>query len=72
MTITTAQRRRAAILGFSYPLQLVYPLASRIRARWVWSRGRRYLVYMKLDPVKVAWIIRQKETRVPNIEIAHA
>ncbi len=44
-------------------LQLVYPLASRIRARWVWSRGRRYRVYMKLDPVKVAWIIREKEKR---------
>src|SRR5438128_10507992 len=44
-------------------LQLVYPLASRIRARWVWSRGRRYLVYMKLDPVKVAWIVREKEKR---------
>jgi putative transposase len=41
-------------------------------ARWVWSRGRRYLVYMKLDPVKVAWIIRQKETGVHNSEIACA
>jgi len=42
-------------------LQLVYPLVSRIRARWIWSRGERYLVYGKLDPVKVAWIIREKE-----------
>jgi hypothetical protein len=25
------------------------------------EQGRRYLVYVKLDPVKVAWIIRQKE-----------
>src|SRR2546429_4718580 len=53
-------------------LKLVHPLAKGIGARWVWSRGRRYLVYMKLDPVKVAWIIRQKQTRVPSIEIAHA
>src|SRR6266568_7686774 len=42
-------------------LKLLHPLASTIGARWVWSRGRRYLVYMKLDPVKVAWIIRKKE-----------
>jgi transposase len=42
-------------------LQLVYPLVSRIRARWIWSKGERYLVYGKLDPVKVAWIIREKE-----------
>ena len=27
---------------------------------------------MKLDPVKVAWIIRQKETGALNSEIAHA
>src|SRR5437762_11771747 len=42
-------------------LQLVYPLVSRIRARWIWSRGRRYHVYGKLDPAKVAWIIQEKE-----------
>ena len=42
-------------------LQLVYPLVNRIRARWLWSRGKRYYVYGKLDPVKVAWIIREKE-----------
>ncbi|MDG6940189.1 MAG: hypothetical protein JRN39_07300 [Nitrososphaerota archaeon] len=33
---------------------------------------RRYLVYMKLDPVKVAWTIRQKENGAPNQGIAHA
>jgi hypothetical protein len=51
-------------------LQLVYPLAKGIGARWVWSRGRRYRVYMKLDPVKVTWIIAQKETGALNSEIA--
>jgi len=35
-------------------LKLVHPLAREIGARWVWRRGRRYLVYMKLDPEKVA------------------
>jgi putative transposase len=53
-------------------LKLVHPLASRIRARWVWSRGRRYLVYVKLDPVKVAWIIRQGEIGVENDAIARS
>ncbi len=53
-------------------LKLLHPLASTIGARWVWSRGRRYLVYMKLDPVKVAWIIRQKEAGAPNSAIASA
>lgn len=40
--------------------------------RWIWSRGRRYLVYVKLDPVKVAWIIRQKEKGERNSVIAGA
>ena len=44
-------------------LKLVYPLVSRIGARWIWSRGERCLVIGKLDPVKVAWIIREKERR---------
>ncbi len=48
-------------LPSSIILQLVYPLVSRIRARWIWSRGIRYLIYGKLDPVKVAWIIREKQ-----------
>jgi len=52
-------------------LQLVYPLVDRIRARWIWSRGGRYLVYGKLDPVKVAWIIHEKEKgEVTNLVIA--
>lgn len=33
--------------------------------------GRRYLVYVKLDPVKAAWIIRQKENGAPNQRMAH-
>ena len=53
-------------------LKLLHPIASTIGARWVWNRGRRYLVYMKLDPLKVAWIIRQKEAGAPNSEIARA
>ena len=44
-------------------LQLVYPLISRIRARWIWSRGIRYYIYGKIDPAKIAWIIREKEKR---------
>ena len=56
--------------GPSIILKLVHPLAIRIRARWVWSRGRRYLVYVKLDPVKVAWIIRQKEDGTRNETVA--
>jgi putative transposase len=53
-------------------LKLVHPLANSLRARWVWNRGRRYLVYVKLDPVKVAWIIRQKEDGAANSLIASA
>jgi putative transposase len=49
---------------------LVHPLANRIRARWVWSRGGRYRIYVKLDPVKVEWIIRQKEKGAKNSAIA--
>lgn|ERR1035437_378077 len=63
------------MLGYSpisVILKLVHPLATRIRARWVWSRGRRYLVYVKLDPVKVAWIIRQREIGAENDVIASA
>ena len=53
-------------------LKLVHPLVKQIGARWVWSRGRRYRVYMKLDPVKVEWIIRQKENGTSNREIARS
>jgi putative transposase len=54
-------------------LKLVYPLASRIRERWVRSRGRLYRVSLKLDPVKVAWIVRQKEKgQLPNRMIARS
>ncbi len=27
----------------------------------LWKRGKRYHVMAKLDPVKMAWIVRQKE-----------
>ena len=33
-------------------------------------KGRRYHIYMKLDPVKVEWILKQKEKGVRNREIA--
>ena len=55
---------------FSIILKLVHPLTERIRSRWVWNRGKRYHVMAKLDPVKIAWIIRQKENGVHNQEIA--
>ena len=35
----------------------------RIRARWVWSKRKRYFVYMRLDPDKVSWIIHEKERK---------
>lgn len=44
----------------SYPENSI-PLVNRIRSRWVWSRGKRYFVIAKLDPVKIAWIIREKQ-----------
>jgi putative transposase len=56
--------------GSSVILKLVHPLVQTIGARWVWSRGRRYPVYVKLDPVKVAWIIGQKEKKAKNALIA--
>jgi len=53
-----------SVQGSSYDgyvvLKLVHTLVKRIRSRWVWSRGKRYFVYMKLDPVKVEWIVREK------------
>lgn len=50
-------------MSFYVFLKLVYPLVSRIRARWVWSKRKRCFVYMKLDPVKIAWIIHEKERK---------
>src|SRR2546426_11152473 len=80
MTSRSISRQRSARPSLSVErthlasviLKLVHPLAKGIGARWVWSRGRRYLVYMKLDPVKVAWIIRRKEAGAPNSAIASA
>ena len=40
---------------------MVYPLVRRIRGRWVRSRGQLYHVPVKLDPVKIEWIVRKKE-----------
>src|ERR1700686_370075 len=57
-------------MSYSVILKLVHPLVKEIGARWVWSRGRRYRVYMKLDPVRVEWIIRQKENGATNSVIA--
>ncbi len=51
-------------------LKLVHPLAKTLGARWVWSRGHRYHIYMKLDPVKVEWILRRKEKGASNGTIA--
>ena len=51
-------------------LKLVHPLAKSLGARWVWNRGSRYRVYMKLDPVKVAWVVAQKERDSRNSTIA--
>ncbi|MGI0090563.1 MAG: DDE-type integrase/transposase/recombinase, partial [Nitrososphaerales archaeon] len=52
-------------------LKLVYPLVNSIRARWIWNRGKGYFVYGKLDPIKVAWIIREKEKHLlTTVEIA--
>lgn len=51
-------------------LKLVHPLAKTVGARWVWSRGIRYHIYMKLDPVKVEWILRQKGRGTCNRTIA--
>jgi transposase len=36
------------------------------------DRGKRYHVMAKLDPVKIAWIIRQKQNGMHNQKIAHA
>jgi len=52
--------------------KLVHPLVNGIRSRWVWSKGRRHLVYMKLDPAKMAWIIGQKRKGARNSVIATA
>lgn len=40
--------------------KLLHPLLKSIGARWIWSKGRRYLIHGKLDPSKIAWIIREK------------
>src|SRR5271157_3411546 len=52
--------------------KLVHPLVRRLRLRWIWSRGRRYAVYMKLDPTKVEWIVRQREKGERNDAVASA
>ncbi len=54
----------------SVVLKLLHSVANRLRARWVWSRGKRYFVIAKLDPVKIVWIIRQKQQGVETAIIA--
>jgi hypothetical protein len=54
----------------SVVLKLLHSVANRLRARWVWSRCKRYFVIAKLDPVKIAWIIRQKQQGVETAIIA--
>lgn len=48
------------IWGF-YCLEITSFLANSIRKRWAWSRERCQLVYVKLDSVRVEWIIRKKD-----------
>jgi len=35
-------------------MKLVHSLVNRVRARWMWSRGKSYFIIAKLDPVKIA------------------
>jgi len=49
-----------AALWRSIILKSLHPLVNGARAKWMWSRGRRSLIYMKLDPVKVKRIVREK------------
>ena len=51
-------------------LKLVYPLVSKIRARWIWTRGSRFFIYGKLDPVKVAWISEKEKHQFTTRTIA--
>lgn len=60
----------AYLRDVSIILKLVHPLAKTVGAKWVWARGRRYHIYMKLDPVKVEWIVRQKGKGARNATIA--
>jgi transposase len=53
-------------------LKLAHPLTRRLGSRFVWSRGKRYHIMAKLDPIKIAWIIRQKENGMPNQQIANS
>jgi hypothetical protein len=53
-------------------LKLVYPLVSRTRARWIWNRGKRYLIHEKLDPVKLATMAKSKKKsdKIDSLKLA--
>lgn len=42
-------------------LKSVRYLKKRLGKRYVWKRGKRYLIMAKLDPVDIKYIIRQKD-----------
>ena len=58
-----------AVSGYVIP-KLVHPLVHRLQLRWIWSRGRRYAVYMKLDPVKVEWTVKERLKGRRNMAVA--
>jgi hypothetical protein len=56
LVYTTSQLLKLGVdqeLGylFSIILKLVHPLTRRLGSRFVWSRGKRYHIMAKLDPV---------------------
>ena len=53
---------------FCIILKLIHPL-SRDQEQG-WYKGRRYYILAKLDPVKISWIIKQKQKGTPNHVIA--
>jgi hypothetical protein len=57
-------------LNESVILKLPSSLVKALGSRWVWVRGKRYLVMKKLDPVKVAWVIKEKEKGTSDNAIA--
>ncbi len=51
-------------------LKLVHPIISRLKSQYVWNRGKNHRIMQKLDPIKVSWIIRQKENGMKNADVA--
>ena len=56
--------------SFSLIRKSVRYLRCELGRRYVWNRGRRYRIVAKLDPVKVQYVIRQKETGRSTKEVA--